>query len=244
MRWKTKHLLLACHDCGVLQPVAPVPSSWEDPTAATDDYAVFAAGHARHRTGWLERDGADTASDRPLWDPLATLTFQATDGRQHYVVTASRESIDTARTYRFVPGILEIRTTEVAVHDGDLRRGLARHFYPHALHPTTVDRFFALVRDVVSHIHPEDLELAFDAADDPDVSIAGMPSDAYDDLLARSNDLFDASEWPRVRRFLSENRGEDGLLALRVRRQIHTVRAATLPDTNLPEPITAAVGRR
>jgi hypothetical protein len=226
MHWQTKHVFLACHDCGVLHPVEPIRPAWfDDVTQASADYASFVADHAAHRTAWLVRQDGDTASNQPFWDPMATLTFQATDGREHYIVTARRESIDDPRAYRFARGELETRSSEVVVDDHDLRRGLDRQFFPHALRPTQVDRFISIVHEVVSHIPPDNLEIAFDVADDPTVSVARMPTESYQELLVRCTEIFDLWEWPRVSRFLSDNRGEDGLLALRVRRQVSAITA-------------------
>ena len=214
-------IFLACHDCGVLHPVdATAPTRFDEAPTASEDYASFAARHATHHTARLIRQAGETASDRPLWDPMATLTFQATDGEQHYIVTAHRESIEDPRAYRFAPGELETKSSEVGVDDRDLRRGLDRQFFPHALRPTKVDRFISVVHEVVSHIPPDGLEIAFDAADDPAVSVARMPTESYEELLNRCTEIFDPSEWPRVSTFLQDNRGEDGLLALRVRRQV------------------------
>ena len=226
MNWPTKDIFLACHDCGVLHPVEPTgPTRSDDAAQDSEDFAAFAASHASHHTARLVRQGEDTASDRPLWDPMGTLTFQATDGEQHYIVIGRRESIEEPRTYRFAPGELEARNSEVEVDDRDLRRGLDRQFFPHALRPTKLDRFISVVHDVVSHIPPDDLEIAFDAADDPAVSVARMPTECYQELLTRCTEIFDPWEWPRVSRFLRDNRGEDGLLALRVRRQMSLLSA-------------------
>jgi hypothetical protein len=211
---------LACYDCGVLHPVAlEAPAVMEDTPTAHDDATAFAADHVTHRTSHLFRYGDDAASDRPLWDPLGTLVFQATDGEQLYVVVGRRESIADPRTYRFTQGTIQTTNSEVLLDDGDLRRALDRQFFPHTLRPTKLDRFISVVHDVVSHIPPNDLEIAFDDADDPAVSVARMPTESYQELLTRCTDIFDAWEWPRVSRFLRDNRGEDGLLALRVRRQ-------------------------
>lgn len=220
-------IFLACHDCGVLHPAGPTdPIRPGDAMDVDEDFASFAADHASHHTARLVRQGETTAADRPLWDPMQTLAFQATDGEQHYIVIGRRESIDEPRTYRFTPGELEARNTEVLLDDRDLRRALDRQFFPHALRPTKVDRFMSVVHDIVRHIPPDDLEIAFDDADDPAVSIARMPTDSYQELLIRCTEIFDSWEWPRVSRFLRDNRGEDGLLALRVRRQMNVLMSA------------------
>ena len=226
MTWPTKDLFLACHDCGVLHPVELTGlAGCGDIAPDSEDYVVFVAAHATHRTGHLIRKDGETVSEQPLWDPMGTVAFAATDGEQAYIVVARRESIEEPRTYRFTPGTLEGRNSEVLVDDSDLRRGLDRQFFPYALRPTKLDLFISVVHDIVSHIPPDTLEIAFDAADDPAISVARMPTESYQELLTRCTEIFDTWEWPRVSRFLRDNRGEDGLLALRVRRQVSMLSA-------------------
>jgi hypothetical protein len=114
----------------------------------------------------------------------------------------------------------------VQIDPHDLRRGLDLQFNPQTLRPFKVDRFLAAVHEVINQIDADDLEIAFDDADDPSVSIACMPNATYDDLLARCAKIFDPrAELPRVAAFLQENRGADGLLALRVRRHVTALSA-------------------
>jgi len=223
MSWPTKDSLLACHDCGVLYPVEL--TGLTAPPAEDEEYLAFVSEHAAHRTAHLSRQDEETVSEQPLWDPMGTLIFVATDGDQPYIVVARRESIEEPRTYRFTPGTLEHRNSEVLVEDSDLRRELDRQFFPYALRPTKLDLFISVVHDIISHIPPDALEIAFDAADDPAISVARMPTESYQELLTRCTAIFDAWEWPRVSRFLRDNRGEDGLLALRVRRQANLLSA-------------------
>jgi len=213
-------MFLACHDCGVLQPIAETDAHDSDDAEAAmhEGFEEFLAGHRTHRTARLHRDGSESRSDRPLWDPMATVTFSATDGDLTYVVTAARTSIDAPRVYRFVPGTLTAPNSEVAIDTADLRRGLDLEFHPHALRPTKLDRFLSAVEEIIGHIDPQALDIAFDDADDPAVSVARMPDAAYRQLVGRCTEIFDAWELSRVTHFLHDNRAEDGLLALRVRR--------------------------
>jgi hypothetical protein len=220
--------LLACRDCQVLYPV--VGTAAADGNAASgedfDGQQQFTESHVAHRLARFYRHGADSRADRPLWDPMATITFEVTDGHERYVATSTRRSVDAPREYRFARGTLEVRNAEVVIDDGDLRRGLDLRFYPHAVRPTKVDRFIAVLREIVCGIEPDNLDIAFDDADDPAVSIARMPDTVFHALLTRCADIFDSWEMLQVGAFLHENREEDGLLALRVRRECHVRTAA------------------
>lgn len=213
--------LIACRDCGLLQPVEILTAAPADATveAALEAYCQFLADHHEHDLTWLARYGCESFSDRALWDPMATITLAATDGERFYVVSGSRSSIEEPRIYRFAPGSLGAGNAMVLIDDQHLRRGLDLEFYPHALRLTKIEQFLSAVHDIVAHLHAEELPIAFDDADDPAISIARMPDETYEELLIRCAQIFDPAEIDTVTRFLRENRYEDGLLALRVRRE-------------------------
>ena len=222
MAWQDTLHFVACHDCAELHPVASPSGALLDDTNTdgTDAYAEFLATHRTHRVACLWRGGSEVRADRPLWDPLATLMFEVSDGERAYVVSAGRQSIEDERVYRFTAGVLEVGSSEVQIDSRDLRRGLDLQFYPHALRPTKIERFLSVVHEAIHQIDPDHLEIAFDAADDPAVCIAGMPDGIYNEILARCSEIFDPWELPRVFDFLRDNREADGLLALRVRRHV------------------------
>jgi len=213
---------VACHDCAELHPVVgPSTALFEDSDGeGTDAYTEFLAKHRAHRIACLLRSGSEVRADRPLWDPMATLMFEVSDGERSYVVNASRPSIEDERVYRFTNGALEVGSSEVQIDPRHLRRGLDRQFYPHALRPTKIDRFLSVVHNAIHQIDPDHLVIAFDDADDPAVCIAGMPDGVYNEILVQCAKIFDPWELPRVIEFLRDNREADGLLALRVRRQV------------------------
>ena len=98
--------LIACRECGVLQPVACVRSIWADDAAEAwrDAYLQFLTEHRTHDLTWFARHGNALASDHALWDPMATIRFEVTDGERIYVATGSRPSPEEPRVYRFGSG--------------------------------------------------------------------------------------------------------------------------------------------
>jgi hypothetical protein len=214
--------LIACRDCSVLQPLVCVRPTRADDTADvwSQAYRDFLAAHRGHDLACFARHGDALAADHALWDPMATIRFEVTDGERIYLATGSRPSLEEPRVYHFRPGTLDVVGTAILIDDDDLRRGLDWEFYPHALGLGKLDRFILVVREIVGHLNPEELPITFDDADDPMVSIARMPDRSYSELLARCAEIFDSAELDTVSKFLCDNRDEDGLLALRVRREL------------------------
>jgi hypothetical protein len=219
---------VACLTCGVLHPCLRRSPTQRDSSEqeASESYQQFRSAHAGHLTSEVHRHDSESFADRPLWDPMASSAFEVTDGWRTYVVISTRTSIEEPRTYRIMPGSIEVHTSDISVDDRDIRRALDYAFYPHAVRGTKIDRFVAALREVISHVEPDELAIAFDAADDPQVSIAPMPEVRYAELLSRCAQIFDGWELSRVSSFLQSNCGEDGLLALRVRR--HYLTALTI----------------
>lgn len=222
MGFSGKMLFVACRDCAVLHPA--VGYTTDHPDEASSEllaaFGAFVAQHWAHDLVWFRRNGEEVASDQALWDPMAAITFEVAAGDDVYVVTAQRMNIDEPRIYRFAPGRLEVARTQVQIDDDFLRRGLDRSFYPQALRLAKLERFVSVVHEVINHLKPDELPIAFDDAEDPSVSIARMPDQTYDELLGRCAEIFDPAEFGTVTKFLQANRYEDGLLALRVRREI------------------------
>jgi hypothetical protein len=215
--------LIACRDCSVLQPMLCVSSADDAAEVWREAHLQFLTEHNAHDLTSFFRHGDEFVSDRVLWDPMATVTFEVTDGQRTYIATGSRTAIEEPRVYRFAAGILDSTGAAILVDDTDLRRGLDLEFYPHALRLGKLDRFVLAVREVVSYLNPEELPVAFDDADDPMVSVARMPDQSYQELLARCTEIFDPAEIDTVSKFLRDNRDEDGLLALRIRRELRAL---------------------
>ena len=212
---------IGCPDCGAALRIQP-PGGWaaEADVEAAAEQQQFLATHGMHGILELHRTSSDVLADRPLWDPAVALAFELTDGMHTYVTTASRAGVDGPREYHISRGALEVENS-VAIDDSDLRRGLDREFFPHALRPTKLDSFIAMVQRTIAYLNPDELEIAFDDAADPEVSIARLPDRAYAELLAQCTEIFESWELEHVRHFMQENRDSDGLLAVRVRRHIH-----------------------
>jgi hypothetical protein len=210
---------LACRDCGTL---VPIMASHDAIGGLSDEMAAsraeFLDVHGAHRLLELKRTETESASVGPVWDPMSTHYVELTDGVQLFVATSSRPSIDEGRVYTFEPCALRSLASEVEIAENDVRRGLDLEFYPHAVRPTKVDDFLNALHAAIRDLALEDIEIAFADVDDPAVSIAPMPEQAFQRLLAASTQIFDAWEIPHVERFLRQNRLEDGVLALRVRR--------------------------
>ena len=213
---------LLCRACRVLHALQLDGfhlSAAEEETFALD-LRVFRSQHARHGLEEATRTASAALHDRPLWDPMVNTWFEVSAGRDLLLVRSGRSSIEEPRCYTLEATPPERDDGGVEVDAPLVRRALDRHFYPHAIAPTKLDRFVAVLDDLAAHLDPNAVETSFDDADYADAGIAPLPEDICRTLLARSADIFDAWELERVQTFVAENRDEIGALALRVHRPL------------------------
>lgn len=212
---------VGCRACGALTPVV-LPERDDPPElveAYLQDWYGFFAEHGGHVLVEVVAEAGAVATGGPVWDPMAALVFAARCGDEPVVVHAWRESVDLPRRFRFEPGQLVAAPGVVEIDEADVRRALDMELQPHAQRAAQIDALLTVLHDSVDGLAAEELEIAYEDVDDPEVSIAPLPEQAFQRVLDASSRIFDDGELARVARFLAENRGGDGLLALRVRRR-------------------------
>ncbi len=206
---------LGCRDCGTALPLLSHALVAADDT----DLTTFLAAHAGHSLTHLRIDGDAIQSTHPMWDPAASAQIQVTNGEKSFVLSLSRDSIDAPPTVHFRPGSLSLVEASVSIEESHLRRAVEQTFYPLTLGPTKLDRFIGMVRETVGRTDASVIELLFDDAVDPDVTIGRMPEALFETIVALSAAIFSGADLERLRVCLETHRADDGVLTLRVRRR-------------------------
>lgn len=213
--------LLLCRDCGTLfpldHPAVPQAGDAESALAETD---LFRAAHRHHRLEHVRRVPSSVLYDRPAWDPMSTAWFRVQTEASELVVKSWRSSIDEPRRYQLVSDPLPEPECWAEVDERMLRICLDRHFYPRALPARKLDRFVTLVGELLSGVDARTIETSFDDVDYANAGIAPFPCPLSARLLSASADVFDTEELELLASFIESNRGEDGALAVRVRRDL------------------------
>ncbi len=206
---------LVCAQCAAVFRLPPSATTWHRIAAGA---RRFLTRHGQHGVeGFVQTDRAP-ASDLPYWDPLATLYFEASNGRLTLLVRRSRASIDQPARWELVgPG--RIRCELQIVPDTDaLLQALDREFFPLALHPHRFRQFARALESAARGVDPDTLHTLYELAEVPNTSVALLPATALRTLVEDCRRIFPPEEFPRVRSFLLRNWRADGLLTLRVAR--------------------------
>lgn len=212
---------VGCRPCGVMTPIQlPDPGDSEE-TIETylDDWYGFFAAHGLHGLVELHCAVGAPLCGGPIWDPMAPFLFEVSGGSETFLVRATRTSIAEPRRYAFSPGSLQAEPAGVELDATDVRRALGMELAPESVPETQIEDLLRAVYASLDGLDADAVEIAFEDVDDPEVGVAALPDPALQRILDAAAGIFAPGARDRVERFLLENRGEDGLLALRVRRR-------------------------
>ncbi len=211
----TARTWIACRQCGVAQPLpnsaSPGPVLQEMEQAATS----FLDAHSKHLLITLFRvEEAPVLADRPLWDPTARVTVQATDGQTDYLITAERPSVEEQRTYHVCEGRLPPVQVEIELVTTEFRSALRKVFGTQT-EAAALQRLEAAVQNLVASMDPTLLESAFDDPDHPSVQYADWPDPYRTDLCLLGRRFLPECVAPAWQRFVDEQAVAHGALALK-----------------------------
>ena len=87
-----------------------------------NDREHFVTKHKDHSTEELNVNGASFVSQSPYSDPLKTCYFEATNGRENFVIKRWRDTIEDPVEYELFKGHIEITDPQVEVQTTHIRR--------------------------------------------------------------------------------------------------------------------------
>lgn len=206
---------MACRDCGVAQAL-PGPGAVEIARAELEQAIVaFCDAHAGHvLTTVRAKEEEPPLADRPLWHPMARVSYSVTDGQRDYVLTARRQSLDEERIYEIREGRLPEIRFAVEVSSSEVASAL-RAAFGSSVAPALLAELVKAVHELAREIEPRSLETAFDDAEDPSIQYADWPESYRGALLATGERILPRSLHDAWRHFVHEQALAHKALALK-----------------------------
>lgn len=207
---------IACRDCGTAYLLASQPPGLLPNEELREAVAAFLDNHRGHLLTTLHATAESfMVSDRPLWDPLARVFIQATDGQTDYVITADRTSLDQERQYRAREGRLAPQIVEVSLLTEEAWAALCEAFGA-SVETTVLAQLLEAGRELAARIPPTALEPSFDDPDDPNVRYADWPEPYLSQLVQLGLQRLPAAQHMAWASFVRQRAVAHGALALRI----------------------------
>jgi hypothetical protein len=218
-----KGTLIHCIDCNkvihIMEWDLCTPSSWDDgglKEQEGNDRKAFEQRHKNHRTE--ELTPVTTAiSDKPYAEPLKLSYFEASNGKQLFVIKRWRNTIDDPCEYEVIDGRLEIMHGKVRVQTEAIKKQF-RMEHNGAIPEKKLNYFIKAIQDEVKDLDPDVLEVSAEG-ETPLISFYQLGSESVKRILLRCWDTFNWHELKVLRDFVLEHNEYDDVMTVMAQKE-------------------------
>lgn len=176
-------------------------------------------------------------------EPLKVSYFEASNGKERFVIRGSRKEISRPITYELISGYIETSFRR-EVQSREIRRQLAEEIKDPPLADAQVELFIRVVEQVAAQFPLKDRIEITAETDTPLVSHCKLGAGAIREILYLCKGVFDGGELKRLETFIGNNNSYNEPMTLLLKRTFRIKRAQGClrngkTDTSLPERRTA-----
>lgn len=223
----TKKRLIRCTRCNALALFSPLDrtpeyhrkqDTWD--VVERDDSAPFMEAHGKHQLEELHVIEGSFIRRENYSEPVGISYFEATNGKQRFVIKKCRESVCDPQRYELLAGKLHIKPTQLRIDDLAVRRELESAFSPSQLPPEKIGRFVKNWQNTVSQLSPSALRRVPFENDNPSEWCYYANERVLEEVLEESSEFLTPREVEKLREFIRMNLEED-LFMVRARVEFH-----------------------
>ena len=182
-----------------------------------NDREPFITKHKRHKVEELKVNMSSYISDRPYSEPLKTSYFEATNGREDFVIKRWRDRIESPLRYEIAEGYIEV-TNKSVIHCENIRKQIQAEINP-LISQDKITRLIQVVERVISELDTKSLLKDSLELDHPLVLQCRLKNSVIKSIVELSKDIFKGEEFKKIRDFIYDNSDYTGVMAPLVKRQ-------------------------
>ena len=220
---------VACNQVGHVTPFDDAPSYAYDREAgdfvetAGAEEVSFMELHRKHPLEELFVIRDSFISEGRYGEPLKVSYFEASNGKERFVIRGSRRDITRPITYELIPGYIETSFRR-EVQSGEIRRQLAEEIKDPTLSEDWVELFIRVVEQVAAQFPLRDRIEITAETDTPLVSHCKLGAGAIREILSLCNGVFDGTDLNRLERFIQNNNSYNEPMTLLLKRSFRIQR--------------------
>jgi hypothetical protein len=179
-----------------------------------DDQAAFMSAHRGHHLEELHAIEDSFMSDGNYIEPIKTSYFEATNGKQRFVVKKVRKRIHDPQRYELIPGKLGLTLRKPSIDTLAIQRQLERESSTRHLSSKKIHGFVSQLAEAVSHLNPDDLRRAPFESPNPSTRYFIVEERIVEEVLERSSQFLTKKEAKLLGEYVRKNLGEPLLMAV------------------------------
>lgn len=210
--------LLRCSQCNQVIPLygefidmnddAHLPGViWAD-----DDQKIkeeFFSNHNGHVLEELTVDFDTYFSDKPSFELIKVSYFEATNGRERFLIKRSRERLDQPAHYEIIPGKLKISNVACEILEGELKKQLGTLNGSSQLAEEEINFLIKALQEELKNISPEELFQEIEIVEETEtpLTLLGTFKDKqWQNIVQRLQNYLPEHQFTRILDFLEKNR--------------------------------------
>jgi len=177
-----------------------------------------------HPTEELTVDYDTYVSDRPCYESTKVSYFEASNGKQRFLIRRMKEGLGQPAVYKLIPGRLHISNSSLIIQEDDLRKQIYSWTRLPRLTDDQIDKFIRAFREEVQIIPPEKLEEEVEIAlegETPLLAYARLKEAHWKNVLCRCQKDFPEADLMKIEQFIHENDQPNDVLALMIKRKVY-----------------------
>jgi hypothetical protein len=192
-----------------------------------NDRKAFEQRHKNHRIEELT-PVTPAISDKPYAEPLKVSYFEASNGKQRFVIKRWRNTIDDPCEYEVIDGRLEITQGKARVQTEAIKKQF-RTEHDGAIPEKKLNYFIKAIQDEVKDLDPDTLEVSAEG-ETPLISFCQLDSQSVKRIFTRCWDTFNWHELKLLRDFVIEHNEYDDVMTIVAQKEF-TIKREVLKDT-------------
>lgn len=210
--------LLRCSQCNQVIPIygefiemddnAHLPGViWADDDRRTKE--EFFRNHNGHALEELTVDFETYVSDKPSFELIKVSYFEATNGRERFLIKRSRERFDQPAHYEIIPGKLKISNVACEILEGELRGQLGRLNGSCQLAEEEINSLIKALQEELRNISPEEFFQEIEIVEEintPLTLLGTFKDKHWQNIVQRLQNYLPQDAFTRILDFLEKNR--------------------------------------
>ena len=182
-----------------------------------DDMRNFMVQHRHHMIEELSRIKDSFISEGAYVEPLKVSYFEATNGKERFVIKKWRENINDPLQYELIPGYIKT-TISLEVQLDEIRKQLHDEIKHPYITEAKIERFIQIIEKVASQFSAGDKIEITAETDTPLISYCKMDTDFTREILRLSEEIFSAEELKEIEQFIYRNNNDNEPMTLLLKR--------------------------
>ena len=188
-----------------------------------EEQKEFSRVHQGHILEDLFIDPETFTSNKPSYEPVKDAYFEASNGKERFLVKRTRKSIDRPVFYELVPGKMKVSDVSVEIHEDEILEETSWLNGSLPLPADKVKKFIQAFLAEVESIPPETLGEEIEDALPGETALLKYGSfrdTRWKRVLRRCENDFHQTEMEWIEKLIHSNQQPDKILGLRIKKRV------------------------